>query len=95
MICPECGNKLYIKTSEKNDKTNDIYRKRHCKNCGYITYTIELISDDMDYVRDSLNFHCKKHKMERLDETLKEIESRRLAIKKERMERFDKLYGLR
>lgn len=42
MICPDCGSKnVGVIDNSGNPETNEIYRKRRCKDCRYIFYTIE------------------------------------------------------
>ena len=44
MKCPKCSNKStvidYVKTPE-----NEIYRKRKCKTCGHIFYSVEFVAE--------------------------------------------------
>ena len=58
MKCPKCSNKStvidYVKTPE-----NEIYRKRKCKTCGHIFYTMECDCEKIEFVK--LEYRgCKK-----------------------------------
>ena len=41
MICPKCKGKLRT-IDTVNTPDNEVYRRRHCKECGYEFYTIEF-----------------------------------------------------
>lgn len=40
MTCPQCNGKVYVIDSV-NAPEGDIYRKRKCRECGYLFYTVE------------------------------------------------------
>ena len=40
MVCPECGGKVHVIDNVSSDDEN--YRKRECKECGHIFYTLEF-----------------------------------------------------
>lgn len=39
MICPECNGKLEVVETVRDE--DYVYRRRRCKSCGQIIYTIE------------------------------------------------------
>lgn len=44
MECPKCAGPVRVKDNCHVTNTNRIFRKRECKNCGYIFHTIEYIA---------------------------------------------------
>ena len=39
MICTQCGSKLEVVDTVRDD--DDVYRRRRCKACGKLVYTLE------------------------------------------------------
>lgn len=43
MICPRCNSaKIGVVDTVQNDDDREIYRRRKCRNCGKVLYTIEF-----------------------------------------------------
>lgn len=53
MICPKCYNRTSV-VETKPTLDNDQIRKRRCKSCGYIFYTIESMTP-FDDIKSALN----------------------------------------
>lgn len=51
MICKNCGSKLKVVESRKDDRLNEVYRHRVCLECNMHTYSIETV---VDYKNDEL-----------------------------------------
>lgn len=49
MKCPICNGKTTVLESRSSGKTK--YRRRHCKECGQVLYTEELLSFGTDQKR--------------------------------------------
>lgn len=43
MICPKCDGKVRVKDVRHSKYSQDDFRQRECKECGYIFYTVEAI----------------------------------------------------
>ena len=57
MVCFECGCKLYVKDSVQVPG-NIIYRKKVCKNCGQVYYTMEHHIGNSDaFQKDWRRYH--------------------------------------
>ena len=54
MNCPNCGGKVaVIDTTSTPD--GEIYRKRKCRECNYVFYTVEIEVEFDEAVRDAWN----------------------------------------
>ena len=51
MICPKCGGKTGVIDNSSCASSNEEMRKRCCKECGYIFYTVEFIAEYDDYFK--------------------------------------------
>lgn len=60
MTCPVCGGKT--KVDETCTDGEQIYRRRVCKECGYIFYTTETESTSDDFYRTMCEIHPRSHK---------------------------------
>lgn len=67
MLCPECiknrsnrVHKITVLDTVHNDKENEIYRKRQCRNCGYEFYTVEY---EVEVNERFLNDWTKNHRL--------------------------------
>ena len=52
-----CGGRLYVRDVAQRRKT--VSRRKKCKDCGKIIYTVERI-DDSGYAKAALNLKRKK-----------------------------------
>lgn len=41
MVCPNCGGKLSVLDVRQDPKDNETYRKKECRSCHYVAFTIE------------------------------------------------------
>lgn len=48
MKCPNCGAKLYVADCVHMPDGDEVYRLKHCKECGETVYTGEFIVDKTD-----------------------------------------------
>lgn len=55
MICPKCNAKSSIVGSILNAGDNEVYRRRKCRECGHIFYSVEFEVDDNVAYRDYFN----------------------------------------
>ena len=51
MYCPKCKGKIGVLDSVYNNDENEILRKRKCKECGHIFYTIEFEVEQDDRLK--------------------------------------------
>lgn len=42
MLCPKCKNATAVCDTRFDDKENEIFRRRVCKECGHDFYTVEF-----------------------------------------------------
>ena len=54
MNCPKCGGKVSVLENFNNTEDNEIYRKRKCKKCGNVFYTVEFEADEDESLRQIL-----------------------------------------
>lgn len=54
MVCPKCGGKLGVVDNAYDSEGNEIFRRRKCKGCGNITYTVES-EIEYEYIRNVWN----------------------------------------
>lgn len=45
MLCPKCGGNTAVVDVCHNDRVNETYRKRRCKQCNQFFYTAEISVD--------------------------------------------------
>lgn len=62
MYCPLCGGKTGVCENVLNDKENEMYRRRKCKECGHKFYTLEFVVPDYNVLRDTYNLYLSKHR---------------------------------
>lgn len=55
MICPNCNGKTAVVDNSHDSSNNVDYRKRKCKSCNYIFYTIEEKVEYDEYVKEVYN----------------------------------------
>lgn len=54
MNCPKCGGEVKVLDNINNTEDNEIYRKRKCKKCGNVFYTVEFEADEDESLRQIL-----------------------------------------
>lgn len=58
MKCPKCGGEIKLLESI-NTPSNEIYRKRKCKDCKKIFYTIEFEVEDNKRFMDEYEVYAR------------------------------------
>ena len=61
MTCPECSGKVCV-VDLVNADDNTTYRKRKCKSCGHIFYTVEFEVVSYESIKDEWNRCYRKTK---------------------------------
>lgn len=61
MKCPKCNGKLGVIDSVHNDRENETYRARQCKNCGHLFHTVEYeVIQNKRFEEDWAEFHRRR-----------------------------------
>ena len=61
MKCPKCSGKSVV--ADVKHKSDETHRKKKCKDCGHVFYTLEIIADDgAEYHAVNREFESKRYK---------------------------------
>lgn len=55
MNCPKCAGKILVIDNVKNPDENEIYRKKCCRECGLIFFTVEYEVIENQRFKDDWN----------------------------------------
>lgn len=57
MICSKCGGSVGVTDVNHNVERNETYRRRKCKVCGHVMWSIEFEVDNDENFREQWNAH--------------------------------------
>ena len=72
MKCPDCGGEVKVIDSVFNIDQNEILRKRKCKDCDHIFYTIEFEIEYDTNARETWYRYARYSRNNRSIKTIKE-----------------------
>ena len=67
MNCPECGKHMYVVDTAYLEKTEEMYRKLRCRNCGREMFTIEFELDNVEEAKQIFSEFNKVQQWKRKD----------------------------
>ena len=72
MKCPDCGGDVKVMDSVFNTDQNEVLRKRKCKDCGHVFYTIEFEIEYDTNTKETWNRYCRWSRSNRTTKADKE-----------------------